>query len=323
MAPNANGRAPEAEGHAADIEFVPRSGEGGETIVPPDDAKAQEWITALAAAGFDYGLSHEASGWVIHVMPDAAAAARAEIEGYEAHNRDWPPPPRARPHPPPAPYDSWSPLWVAGLLVTFYVWLGPYRAQAPLFQSAAADSDRILAGEWWRAITALTVHAELSHLLANVICLYFLGQAVCRIMGGGLGWVLILGAGVAGNASVAWLLQSDHVSVGASTSGFGALGVLTAYQFIQRWRYGESTPGMWERTWLPLGAGLALLAVMGTGPGTDLAAHALGFLFGLLASIPLSWYGTRWLPDWTQPALQMVCLAVVMGAWRIVLTAGG
>lgn len=305
------------------MDSLPQSSEGETTIVPPDDAKAQEWITALAAAGFDYRLSHDADGWLIHVAPDVADAVQAEIDGYEADNRNWPPLPRAQLRPPQAQYDSSSALWVAGMLVAFYVWLGPYSDRSPLLRSAAADTDRILAGEWWRPITALTVHAEFSHLLANVICIYFLGQAICRIMGGGLAWVLILGAGVAGNAGVAWVLQSDHVSIGASTSGFGALGVLTAYQVIQRLRYGEDAPAMWGRTWLPLGAGLALLAVLGTGPNTDLAAHALGFSIGLLASIPLSWYGTRWLPDWMQPVLQIACLGAVMGAWRIVLKAAG
>ena len=292
-----------------------------ESIVPPGDDKAQEWIIALAAAGFDYRLSHEPAGWVIHVPKDAAVNARAEIEAYEADNRNWPAPPRPAPPNQRAPYDTWSSLWVAGMLIAFYVWLGPYRPQVPLLQLAAADTDRILAGEWWRVITALTVHADVSHLLANVLSLYFLGHAVCRTMGGGLGWALILGAGIAGNTSVAWVLHADQTSVGASTCNFAALGILTAWQAIQRLRYGRGIPGVWDRTWLPIGAGLALLATLGTGPRSDLGAHALGFLCGMVAATPVAWYDPRRIPDWLQPVLKLACLVTVMGAWRIVINA--
>ena len=290
-------------------------------ITPPDDAKAQEWITALAAAGFDYRLSHEDAGWVIHVPLDEAEAAHAEIEGYEADNRDWPPPPQLRPLEEYAPYTSWSPLWVAGMLAAFYLWLGPYRPQIPLLNAAAADTERILAGEWWRVVTALTVHADASHLIANMLSLYFLGQAACRIMGGGLGWTLILGAGIAGNASVAWIIRADQVSIGASTCSFAALGLLTAHQAIQRLHRGRHALGVWDRTWLPIGAGLALLATLGTGPRSDLGAHALGFLCGMIACVPVNLYDVRRMPEWVQSVLQMACLCTVMGAWRIAINA--
>ncbi len=294
-----------------------------EVISPPDDVKAGEWITALAAAGFDYRLSHDASGWVIHIPQDAAEAAQAEIEGYELDNRDWPSPPRAGSAAQITPYPSWSALWVACMLVAFYIWLGPYRTQSPVLRLAAADTGRILAGEWWRVITALTVHADVSHLLANVLSLSFLGRSVCRIMGGGLGWALILGAGIVGNSGVAWVLRVDQVSVGASTCSFAALGVLASHQAIQRMRHGRGIPGLWERTWLPVGAGLALLATLGTGPRSDLAAHALGFLCGMVATVYASWHASSRLPGWIQLVLQLACLATVMGAWRIVIETAG
>ena len=299
---------------------VPR--EYAEEIRPPTDEKTSEWITALAAAGFDYLLSQDEIGWTIRVTREAAAPAREEIAAYEADNRDWPPPPRLPAAAPQLPYFTWSAAWVCGFLAAFYVWLGPYRSGDVLLEAGAADTERILAGEWWRLITSLTLHSGVVHLLGNMACLFFLGQAVCRIMGGGLGWALILGAGVAGNAGVAWMLRSDHVSVGASTSGFGALGILAAYQALQKLRQTGGAPGIWDRTWIPVGAGLALLALLGTGPRSDLAAHAFGLLFGMILSVPFALYGSRWLPSWIQRVLQLACLCAVMGAWRVACIRG-
>lgn len=300
---------------------APASGNGEVSIEPPSETKTQEWITDLSATGFEYRLSHEADGWIIHVPSDAAPAARAEIEGYEADNRNWPPTPSAQAPGNCAAKSSWVSLWVAGMLVAIYLWLGPYSAHVQLLKAAAADTDRILAGEWWRVITALTVHADTSHLLANVVSLGFLGHAVCRIMGGGLGWATILGAGIAGNASVAWILRVDQVSVGASTCTFAALGILTAHQALHRIRYGQRTPGIWDRTWLPVGAGLALLATLGAGPRSDLGAHALGFLCGMLASVASARIDPSRIPAWIQGALKLICLCTVMGAWRLALDA--
>jgi len=321
MSEIAEGRGTEPERKAAGTDDGAGSDRPEEEIRPPSDEKALEWITALAAAGFDYWLSQAASGWAIHLPRESAAPARAEIEAYEADNKDWPPAPRAWSGPRPMSYGTWSSAWVCGMLVAFYGWLGAYRPEMPVLRLAAADTERILAGEWWRAITSLTLHASVPHLLGNVICLYFFGQAVCRTMGGGLGWALILGAGVAGNLSVAWALKADQVSVGASTSCFGALGILVACQVILKLRQAGGVRSIWDRPLIPLGAGLALLALLGTAPRSDFGAHAFGFIFGIVAAIPFGRFGTRWAPAWLQPVLQMTCIVVVMGAWRLVLKA--
>src|SRR5438034_425376 len=68
----------------------------------------------------------------------------------------------------------------------------------------------------------------------------------------------------------AWLVRRDFVSIGASTAVFGALGALAAFPQHRR------------RAWVPLGAGLALLAFLGTSKRADLAGHLCGFVAGLL-----------------------------------------
>ena len=221
------------------------AGQDDIAIVPPDDQKTLEWIAVLSAAEFDYGLSRADDGWVIHVPPSQSGAAQAEIAAYEADSRNWRPAV-------PAPIYSWQPphhttaaLWGVVLLAAFYVWFGPYDAHSPIHRATGADAEAILAGEWWRPITALTLHSGFVHLAGNVAILLFLGHVVCSQFGGGLGWTLMLGAGIAGNVAVAWLVRSGHISYGASTAGFGAIGILVARQTVEtfrRWREWRSIP---------------------------------------------------------------------------------
>ena len=287
-----------------------------EDIAPSDDQETSEWIAVLAAAGLDYRLSHQAARWAIHVPRRQAAAARRELAAYEADEKDWPPRGPTAPEEKPAIHDSWSPWWVSGFLIAFYVWLGPYDGGNAVLRRAAVDAEAILRGEWWRLITALTVHSDPGHLAGNVLCLLLVGWAVCQSFGGGLGWALVLAAGIAGNAVACLFHGQDHVSVGASTACFAALGIMATCQAIRNLRRFGGARTVWSRTWIPLGAGLALLTLLGTGPRSDLAAHAFGFVAGLLLSLPCSLHGTKWRSVWGQRALQMGCVVVVMTAWR-------
>ena len=64
--------------------------------------------------------------------------------------------------------------------------------------------------------------------------------------------------------------------MGASTVVFGAVGILAALSLVRNRRHLQSR---WP---LPVAAGLALLALLGTeGKQTDLGAHLFGFAFGI------------------------------------------
>jgi membrane associated rhomboid family serine protease len=67
--------------------------------------------------------------------------------------------------------------------------------------------------------------------------------------------------------------------LGSSTAVFGALGILTACQTLDVARSTRAVR-LWEII-LPAGAGIALLAYLGTGDEhTDVTAHLFGFLAG-------------------------------------------
>lgn len=287
----------------------------------PSEAKASEWTTALCAAGFDYSLECRPTGWVFHLPPETAAAARAELEAYEADNRNWPP--IAKPEPPAMPDmpNSWSPAWVACVLIAFYAWLGPYTDASPYLRAAAMDAHAVQSGDWWRLVTALLVHADFGHLLGNIACLILLGRAACAAFGSGLAWILILGAGIGGNTLEAYWFPGMRVSVGASTSTFGALGLLVGYRALQqalRWR--TIKPALRQFA-LPIGAGLAMLALLGSGPRSDLVAHAMGMLSGMCLGAILGASGVPHLRPWCHRALELAGIALLMFAWRAAFAA--
>jgi rhomboid protease GluP len=292
-------------------------------IVPSGDQKTLEWIAVLSAAQLDYRLSHVAGQWTIHIPAADTDVARTELAAYDA---DLSATVRVPVEGPalliPGAY-SWSPLWVAGMLVAFYVWIGPYEDGSALVRGAAMDTNLFFAGEWWRLLTALTAHADLNHLVGNVVSLLFFGYAVCQTFGGGLSWLMILGSGIAGNAAAGWLHGPDHISVGASTACFGALGILCGAQFRRKLQEHGVSRSIWSRTWIPLGAGLALLTLMGVGPRSDLMAHLFGFGSGFLLCLPFARQAPLNLSAGAQQAFQICALAILMTAWRLVLVVAG
>ena len=293
-------------------------GESGRerVIRPPGAQKTLEWITALAAAGIDYRLSRQGGAWSIHVRAAQWDEVREEIRAYEVTNRGWPPAPPAERDPARAEGPGWSSLGAVVLLCLCYAALGPYTPLNPLLRAAAADSAQIREGEWWRPVTALLVHADGLHMAGNALLLFFLGRAIVGIVGSGIGWLVILAAGAAGNAAVARGTAEAHVSVGASTSVFGALGLLAACRFLEQARHPSGLRSVWSRAWLPLLAATALLGLLGTGPRSDLAAHALGFVCGTGFALPAWALSRRAVARRLQPVLLAAALAAIAAAWR-------
>jgi membrane associated rhomboid family serine protease len=96
-------------------------------------------------------------------------------------------------------------------------------------------------------------------------------------VGVGPGGALVLLAGAGGNLANAFLYGSAHVSVGASTAVFGAVGILGSLGMVRRRRRALSR---W-RAWLPVAAALALLGMLGSsGERVDIWAHLCGLLVG-------------------------------------------
>src|SRR5262249_1728467 len=154
----------------------------------------------------------------------------------------------------PAEYGgTYAGLVVAMLLGVFYLVTGPATRGTSWVQVGSGAAERGLGGAIWGTVTALTLHADPAHVLANAVSGAVLLTAVGRLLGPGLGAWLVLLAGAGGNALNAWLHGANHISIGASTAVFGALGILGGLQFGRlRGR---------RRAWLAIAATLALLAL--------------------------------------------------------------
>jgi rhomboid protease GluP len=87
--------------------------------------------------------------------------------------------------------------------------------------AGALIRERVLAGEWWRMITATFLHGSPDHLIGNMIALFIVGMACEHAFGAVKTAAIYLGSGLAGTAFS--LMTGPGPSVGASGAIFGVL----------------------------------------------------------------------------------------------------
>lgn len=301
------------------LPLQPRPGHGG-CPVSLEEGTARLWALVLEARGIPCRTVRGDDGWHLVVPAPSYDRAEEEVRLFEEENRDWPPllPPDRT-----MGGSLLATLSVLFLLATFYnitrldlVLAGP--SPVDWFAVGSADAETIVNGQWWRAVTALTLHGDVAHLAGNLAIGGVLVVLLCGEVGTGLAWSLILGSGILGNLVNAFLYSSGHVSVGASTAVFGAVGILAAAGVVRHRRHQR-------RRWLlPVAAGLALLAALGTaGEHTDLGAHLFGFLAGILFGAVAEYLVGRF--GRPGPALNALLAAasamVVVCAWWVAIAA--
>ena len=190
--------------------------------VTSDHNLAEEWELALVAQGLSPSLGRTRDGFVLSVPEEEVERALIGLSAYERENS-----PKLRESDEPAePPNLIAGASIAGILLLFFSITVLWQPTVQWFERGSADADRILLGELWRTVTALTLHANLAHALSNAIGITLFLGALSSILGPGLGSALVLLAGAGGNLANALVHGSAHVSVGASTSVFGAVGML-------------------------------------------------------------------------------------------------
>jgi rhomboid protease GluP len=178
----------------------------------------------------------------------------------------------------PAPRTPVSGIAAALLLLCVHLAVSASGAPEDYTSVFGASAHRIMDGELYRCATALVLHADAAHIAGNMVGIVLFSSAVCAITGPGVGWLMILACGILGNLMNALAYETGHLSVGASTAVFGAVGILCALQAVNTARSGKG----WKRTILVFGAGVALLAFLGTSARSDLGAHLFGFFSGVV-----------------------------------------
>lgn len=175
-------------------------------------------------------------------------------------------------------------LWALCLVVIFF----QQGQDVSLTDRGASSSIGLIARhEWWRPFTALFLHADLQHLVGNLLSGAIFGALVSRSIGPLRGWALILACGTLGNILTAFMRYPEpFLSIGGSTAVFGALGILTGLGFSTSLR--NHSRMSWMKVAAPVLAGLVLLGWLGGGggnPDTDVLGHIFGFASGLVSGM--------------------------------------
>ncbi len=255
------------------------------------EALIEAGVFASESAAFERGLVVLATGRPFWLEPTADGGAQRlliereahahvgeQLRKYERESVAWPPRVDAETEPARETEFFTPMLWLLAVSMAFWAqgrWAGLTDAGAV---NGTALFDR---GEWWRPATALFLHADAGHLVANGLSGLFVFAAVTTVFGRARGWSWLALTSVVANIGVA--LFNRHAgtsSIGASTAIFAGLGLLTGRALLRSVRRGW-TQG-WGSVVAPLIGGGSVLALYGAGDlRTDVLAHALGFVAGL------------------------------------------
>ena len=264
----------------------------------------------LAARGIDSRIAWQAGVWLLQVAPDDLTASDHEIGTFERENVDPPPVPL------PTTIDSGITGVVAYLAVIWTVFAFDLQeAFGWRWRSAGRlHVESVMSGEPWRLATALTLHADLGHIVANSVFGGLFGWLAGRFLGSGLAWLCIVVAGILGNALNALARSSHFASIGASTATFAAVGLLASFM----WRSGYFRRLTWRRGFAPVFAAIALFAYTGIGgENTDVLAHLTGLACGFLLGLWVAKYRLQLVGVAAQRFFGVVAAAIVLGAWLV------
>jgi membrane associated rhomboid family serine protease len=255
---------------------------------------------------------------LIAVPVDLADDARRELARYADENANWPPQRR-------------DPLTLADGKLAALCWSATLTAAFLLqsdrsfgldwYRAGRGDAQAILAGEWWRTVTPLMLHADLLHLASNLVFGVLFAVFVSHLLGTGVGLLALLVSGALGNALSALVQSPPHLFVGASTSVFAGVGLYMGFLWVdrRRQRYGPL------HVWTPILCGMLFLGWFGMGDAsetagvtdeTDVIAHATGFVAGLAVGIATALFAVRQLRrPGVQPTAGLIAAALIAAAW--------
>lgn len=147
----------------------------------------------------------------------------------------------------------------------------------------------IAAGEWWRYITPMFLHAGLMHLLFNMFSLFLFGPELERLSGKARFLTIYFLAGLFGSFASYFLHDMYFRHVGASGAIFGILGAFGALVY-----YTRRTMPQLKQMIMPI----IIISVIMTflQPNINATAHITGLIVGFL--IGLSYFHPKRITSW-------------------------
>ena len=279
----------------------------------PRPRETGERALVLQSVGIRHEVLSDGRSSLLVVPAAEAARARQELAEWRHENRHWRPP---RPMPVFRKLNPWPGLAGYLLLVCAVAWASSQSLWGlDWFGAGRVNAALVLEGEWWRTVTALTLHIDLGHITANLVFGLGFGLFACHYLGSGVAWLAIVAAGALGNAVNAWIQPPDHNAVGASTAIFGALGLIGAFA----WRRRLYPQDRWVYRLGPIVGAIALLAYTGSGgERTDVGAHLTGFLCGGVLGLACARLNTDWLAEARiQLSAGLVTLGAIALSWAL------
>jgi rhomboid protease GluP len=159
---------------------------------------------------------------------------------------------------------------------------GALADRETIIEAGALVREQVLAGEWWRLISAMFLHGGVDHILGNLIVLYIVGLACEHAFGGAQTAVLYFASGIAGG--LLSIAAGPGPSVGASGAIFGVIAavVVVLYRYQDRFYVRDKRIGFVLLVW----AGWQILTGLAS-PFIDNFAHLGGLAGGALAALVL------------------------------------
>ena len=152
---------------------------------------AETFSLVLNAVGIGHRVIGSNNRFRIDVPEPLIEAALNAVHRYQSENSLAPPALSTRhSHPGSIPISG---IFVALMLFAVYMAVATSVSPQDYNRVFGADARLILEGQLYRCATALVLHADATHIAANMVGVALFGSSVCAITGTGVGWLMIFG----------------------------------------------------------------------------------------------------------------------------------
>lgn len=278
------------------------------TLEVKSSRQAMDWALVLASQGIDCAVVEmPEAGWGLQVAEEDVPRSTVAIRAYEQENATvW------------RQEIKWTGMlfdWRALAWWLLMVLVFVLSTTRPWFKNAGVmDPVLFQKGQWWRAFTAVTLHADAAHLALNASTGFLLLGLAMGFYGSGIAMLAAFSAGALANFAEMFLRSENYSGLGASGMVMATLGLLAAQSLFERYH----SPREWIGRGV-LAAGL-LLVIIGLDEKSDILVHLLGFAVGIFFGVSLCLSARRLLRRKAlDAAASLVSAALLLLTWGLAL----
>ena len=181
-------------------------------------------------------------------------------------------------------------------LIIFILTLIPVFGDQILYAGMSVNGF-IAAGEWWRVITSMFLHAGFMHVLFNMFSLFLFGPELEKIAGKMRFLTIYFLAGIFGGAATFLVEPLSYASVGASGAIYGIFGAFGALVYYTRHLFPQL-----KQIILPLIV-ISIIMTFVT-PNINISAHLGGLVTGFILGVV--YFNPKNLGSWRKQKIRRV-----------------